>query len=95
MIFYKGVKEITNSDRVLKEHQDDMYRFSLKNAGPTDSGTYWLVARNEHGTDRAFVTITVNYIHPILYSSLLPFYFQITFCICIKNNRSSTKPFQP
>lgn len=60
VIFYKGIKEITNSDRVLKEQQDDMYRFSLKNAGPTDSGTYWLVARNQHGTDRAFVTITVK-----------------------------------
>lgn len=62
VIFMKGVKDITQSDRVLKEQQDDAIRFSLQRCGPTDSGTYWLVARNEHGSDRAFVTITVKQI---------------------------------
>ena len=57
----KGVKDITQSDRVLKESLDDFIRFTITRGGPTDSGTYWIVARNEHGSDRAFVTITVKF----------------------------------
>lgn len=56
----KGLKDITQSDRVLKETQDDYIRFTVQRSNPMDSGTYWIIARNEHGSDRAFVTITVK-----------------------------------
>lgn len=59
VMFMKGLRDITDSDRLLKEQNDDMFRFTLKNTVPRDSGTYWMVARNELGTDRAIVTITV------------------------------------
>lgn len=60
MIFQKGLKDITFNDRVIKETRGNQYRFTLKDTSPRDSGTYWMVARNEIGTDRAFVTITVG-----------------------------------
>lgn len=67
----KGIKDITQSDRVLKEQNEDAIRFSLTRAGPMDSGTYWIIARNEHGSDRAFVTITVMSIsYVFLFDSL-------------------------
>lgn len=56
----KGLKDLALSDRVLKERDDDQYRYSVQKARPSDSGTYWMVARNKFGTDRAFVTITVS-----------------------------------
>lgn len=56
----KGIRDITHSDRTLKEANDDAIRFSVQPSKPTDSGTYCIVARNQHGTDRAFVTITVK-----------------------------------
>lgn len=60
VIFMKGLKDLALSDRVLKEQDDDQYRYSVQKARPSDSGTYWMVARNKFGTDRAFVTITVS-----------------------------------
>lgn len=60
MSFLKGIKDITQSDRTLKEAHDDYIRFSMPRAQPTDSGTYCILARNQHGTDRAFVNITVK-----------------------------------
>lgn len=60
MILLKGITDITQNDRTLKEAHDDFIRFSVPNSKPTDSGTYCIVARNQHGTDRAFVTITVK-----------------------------------
>lgn len=60
MILLKGVRDITHNDRTLKEANDDYIRFSVQQSKPTDSGTYCVVARNQHGTDRAFVTITVK-----------------------------------
>lgn len=56
----KGIKDITQTDRVLKESLDDFIRFTVQRSAVADSGTYWIVARNEHGSDRAFVTITVK-----------------------------------
>lgn len=56
----KGLRDITNSDRLMKEQSGDKFRFTIKKAVPRDSGTYWMVARNELGTDRAHVTITVG-----------------------------------
>lgn len=60
VIFLKGLRDLTFSDRLLKEQNGNKYRFTLKNTTPRDSGTYWMVARNELGTDRAFVTISVK-----------------------------------
>lgn len=56
----KGIRDITQNDRTLKEGHDDFIRFSVQTSKPTDTGTYCIVARNQHGTDRAFVTITVK-----------------------------------
>ncbi|XP_055846057.1 titin-like [Episyrphus balteatus] len=55
----KGTKDITKTDRVSKEASDDYIRFTVQKSTPSDSGTYFVVARNEFGTDRVFVTITV------------------------------------
>lgn len=55
----KGTKDITKSDRVSKEVSDDYTRFSVSQSQISDSGTYFVVARNEHGTDRIFVTVLV------------------------------------
>lgn len=56
----KGTRDITNNDRVLKEAHEDLTRFTVQRSTPADSGTYWVVARNEHGCDRLFVTILVK-----------------------------------
>lgn len=56
----KGTKDITQSDRVSKEVSDDFTRFSVQKSQISDSGTYFVVARNDFGTDRIFVTITVR-----------------------------------
>lgn len=56
----KGTKDITQSDRVSKEVSDDYTRFTVQKSQISDSGTYFVVARNDFGTDRIFVTITVR-----------------------------------
>ncbi|XP_017147184.1 muscle M-line assembly protein unc-89 isoform X11 [Drosophila miranda] len=60
LTFMKGTKDITQSDRVSKEVSDDYTRFTVQQAQISDSGTYFVVARNNFGTDRIFVTVTVN-----------------------------------
>lgn len=60
VILLKGIRDITQGDRTLKEAHDDFIRFTVQRATISDSGTYCVVARNEHGTDRIFVTITVK-----------------------------------
>lgn len=60
VILLKGIRDVTQSDRTLKEAHDDFIRFSVQGSQVSDSGTYCIVARNQHGTDRAFVTITVK-----------------------------------
>lgn len=55
----KGTKDITKSDRVSKEVSDDYTRFTVQKAQISDSGTYFVVARNNNGTDRIFVTVEV------------------------------------
>ena len=57
----KGLKDITQGERTLKEAHDDFIRFSVQRAQLSDYGTYCVLVRNQHGTDRAFVTITVKY----------------------------------
>ncbi|BFG05551.1 titin [Drosophila madeirensis] len=60
LTFMKGTKDITQSDRVSQEISDDYTRFTVQQAQISDSGTYFVVARNNFGTDRIFVTVTVN-----------------------------------
>lgn len=60
----KGTKDITQSDRVSKEVSDDFTRFAVQKSQISDSGTYFVVARNDFGTDRIFVTITVRKTQP-------------------------------
>ncbi|XP_041563715.1 titin isoform X5 [Drosophila elegans] len=60
LTFMKGTKDITQSDRVSKEVSDDYTRFSVQQAQISDSGTYFVVARNNFGTDRIFVTVTIK-----------------------------------
>lgn len=57
---FKGIRDITHTDRAQKEGLDDSLRFTIQHSKPGDSGTYCILARNQHGTDRAFVTITVK-----------------------------------
>ncbi|XP_054741014.1 muscle M-line assembly protein unc-89 isoform X2 [Anastrepha obliqua] len=59
LTFLKGTKDITKSDRVSKEVSDDYTRFTVQSSQIADSGTYFVVARNNFGTDRVFVTIAV------------------------------------
>lgn len=53
----KGVRDITNNLRSLKECYDDYIRFSLKRATSDDVGTYCILAKNCYGCDRAFFTV--------------------------------------
>lgn len=69
MTFLKGTKDITKSDRVSKEVSDDYTRFTVQSSQIADSGTYFVVARNNFGTDRIFVTVAVS--HKTLKSLLL------------------------
>lgn len=55
----KGVRDITNSQRSLKETIDDYVRLTLKRALVSDAGTYCILAKNVYGCDRAFFTVTV------------------------------------
>lgn len=54
VILLKGIRDITHESRTLKEAHDDFIRFSIQNSKPTDSGTYCIVARNQHGTGNVF-----------------------------------------
>lgn len=56
----KGLRDITQGDRTTKEGNEDLIRFTVQRSQPSDSGTYCIVARNQHGTDRTFVTVTVK-----------------------------------
>lgn len=56
----KGCRDITNSLRTVKEAHNDYIRFSFKEAQESDSGIYFIVARNKHGVDRTFVSVSVN-----------------------------------
>ena len=56
----KGIRDITNSQRSLKERVDDYVRLTLKRALVSDAGTYCILAKNIYGCDRAFFTVTVR-----------------------------------
>ncbi|XP_077302252.1 uncharacterized protein LOC143922796 [Arctopsyche grandis] len=60
MTWMKGMHDITNSRRSLKQISDDYYRFTLKRAVASDAGTYCIMAKNSYGCDRTFVTVVVR-----------------------------------
>jgi hypothetical protein len=64
----KGVRDITNSQRSLKETINDYVRLTLKRALVSDAGTYCILAKNVYGCDRAFFTVTVC---SLLYCTIL------------------------
>ncbi|KAJ8962971.1 hypothetical protein NQ314_005688, partial [Rhamnusium bicolor] len=57
----KGLTDITDSMRSLKETSDDYVRFTLKRATGDDVGTYCILAKNRYGCDRAFFTVRLRY----------------------------------
>nr|XP_037874741.1 titin homolog isoform X4 [Bombyx mori] len=60
VIFMKGIRDITNSQRVCKMTSDDYVKFTLKRSVVSDAGTYCILVRNAYGCDRAFVTVVVR-----------------------------------
>ncbi|CAH1390712.1 unnamed protein product [Nezara viridula] len=60
VMLMKGIKDITDGERTLKESFGEYIRLTLKRALPEDSGTYFIVARNPYGTDRAFSTVKIR-----------------------------------
>lgn len=57
----KGLRDITDSYKSLKETSDDYVRLTYKRAGEEDVGTYCIMARNRYGTDRAFFTVRLRH----------------------------------
>ncbi|XP_047544107.1 muscle M-line assembly protein unc-89-like isoform X2 [Vanessa atalanta] len=60
VFFMKGIRDITNSQRVCKMTSDDYVKFTLKRTVVSDAGTYCIFARNAYGCDRAFVTVVIR-----------------------------------
>lgn len=60
VVFMKGIRDITTSQRVCKMTSDDYVKFTLKRSVVSDAGTYCILARNAYGCDRAFVTVEVR-----------------------------------
>ncbi|XP_037299652.1 titin homolog isoform X6 [Manduca sexta] len=60
VIFMKGIRDITTSQRVCKMTSDDYVKFTVKRSVVSDAGTYCILARNAYGCDRAFVTVVVR-----------------------------------
>lgn len=58
----KGIHDLTNSGRCMKETFGNYVRLTMKRATILDSGTYFVLAKNLYGTDRAFVTVKVKII---------------------------------
>lgn len=56
----KGLTDITENSRCFKETSDDYNRFTLKALMEKDMGTYCILAKNVHGCDRAFFTLTLR-----------------------------------
>lgn len=59
-MWLKGCRDITTGPKTIKETHNDYVRFSFKEVSQSDEGTYFIVARNKHGVDRAFVNVTVK-----------------------------------
>lgn len=56
----RGSRDVTFLDRSLKETVNDYVMLSIKKAQPSDAGTYFIIAKNVYGSDRAFVTVGVS-----------------------------------
>lgn len=56
----RGSRDVTFLDRSLKETVNDYVQLSIKKAQLSDAGTYFIVAKNVYGSDRAFVTVGVS-----------------------------------
>lgn len=56
----KGSRDVTFIDRSLKETVNDYVKLSIKKAQLSDAGTYFIIAKNVYGSDRAFVTVGVS-----------------------------------
>lgn len=56
----KGLNDITETHRTLKETVNDYVRLTLKRVQLSDAGTYFIIAKNKYGTDRAFFTLRVS-----------------------------------
>ncbi|CAI6343292.1 unnamed protein product [Macrosiphum euphorbiae] len=57
VIWMRGSRDVTFLDRSLKETVNDYVMLSIKKAQPSDAGTYFIIAKNVYGSDRAFVTV--------------------------------------
>ncbi|VVC32965.1 Hypothetical protein CINCED_3A023493 [Cinara cedri] len=60
VVWMRGSRDVTFQDRSLKETVNDYVRLSIKKAQLSDAGTYFIVAKNVYGSDRAFVTVGVR-----------------------------------
>lgn len=60
VIWMRGSRDVTFHDRSLKETVNDYVKLSIKKAQPSDAGTYFIIAKNVYGSDRAFVTVGVS-----------------------------------
>lgn len=56
----KGLTDITENQRSLKETINDYTRLTLKRVQLSDAGTYFIIAKNKCGSDRAFFTLRVS-----------------------------------
>ncbi|KAK9886796.1 hypothetical protein WA026_018449 [Henosepilachna vigintioctopunctata] len=60
IILMKGLTDITEGSKSFRETSDDYNRFTLKALTEKDMGTYCIMAKNFHGCDRAFFTLTLR-----------------------------------
>ncbi|XP_050063770.1 uncharacterized protein LOC114128407 isoform X2 [Aphis gossypii] len=60
VIWMRGSRDVTFFDRSSKETVNDYVMLSIKKAQPSDAGTYFIIAKNVYGSDRAFVTVGVR-----------------------------------
>lgn len=56
----KGLTDITITHKTMKETINDYTRLTLSRAQLTDAGTYFIIAKNKYGSDRAFFTLRVS-----------------------------------
>lgn len=56
----KGITDITNNLRTIKERYDNYIKFTLKRTTLEDVGTYCILAKNIYGYDRLFFTVILK-----------------------------------